>query len=235
MKPRSKASLISQHFIMTIVFLAGASRGLGFEVARVLSQQQTPTIALLRSSESQSQLEALNIQVKFGDAMNEVELATAMTGQSIDTVISTIGGTSLEGVRSDFIGNRNLIDAAVEAGVKHFILITSIGAGTSSNAIPASALEALGAVLIEKEQAETYLHQSGLAHTVIRPGGLKSEPATGNAVLTADSTIGGIIHRADVAKLICKCIGNDRTHNQTLSAVDKAMVYGDRTFEAFAL
>lgn len=218
---------------MTTIFLAGASRGVGFEIVHILSQQKISTIALLRNSESQSKLEALNIQVKFGDAMNEPELATAMNGQSIDTVISTIGGTSPEGVRSDFIGNRNLIDAAVTSGVKHFILITSIGSGTSSNAIPASALEALGAVLKEKEQAETHLVQSGLSYTIIRPGGLKSEPATGNAVLTGDPTIGGLIHRADVAGLICKCIGNDRTYNQVFSTVDKTMVYGDRSFEIF--
>ena len=218
---------------MTTVFLAGASRGLGLEIANVLAQQKIPTIALLRSPESLSKLEALNIQVEFGDAMNESELATALNGQSVDTVISTIGGTSPEGIRSDFVGNRNLIDAAVTAGVKHFILITSIGSGTSSNAIPASALEALGAVLKEKEQAETYLQQIGLAYTIIRPGGLKSEPATGNGVLTEDPTIGGIVHRADVAELICKCIGNDRTYNQIFSAVDKTMVYGDRTFEVF--
>ena len=218
---------------MTTVFLAGASRGLGLEIANVLAQQKIPTIALLRDSESQSKLEALSIQVKFGDAMNKAELAAALNGQSVDTVISTIGGTSPEGVRSDFIGNHNLMDAAVNAGVKHFILITSIGSGTSRNAIPASALEALGAVLKEKEKAEIYLQQIGLAYTIIRPGGLKSEPATGNGVLTGDPTIGGIVHRADVAELICKCVGNDRTYNQILSAVDKTMVYGDRTFEVF--
>ena len=218
---------------MTTVFLAGASRGLGLEIANVLARQKIPTIALLRNSESQSKLETLNIQVRFGDAMNQSELATALNGQSVDTVISTIGGTSPEGVRSDFVGNRNLIDAAVNTGVKHFILITSIGSGTSSNAIPASALEALGAVLKEKEQAETYLQQVGLAYTIIRPGGLKSEPVTGNGVLTEDPTIGGIVHRADVAELICKCVGNDRAYNQIFSAVDKTMVYGDRTFEVF--
>ena len=218
---------------MTTVFLAGASRGLGLEIANVLAQQKISTIALLRNSESQSKLEALNIQVRFGDAMNEPELAIALNGQSVDTVISTIGGTSPESIRSDFVGNRNLIDAAVAAGVKHFILITSIGSGTSRNAIPASALEALGAVLKEKEQAETYLQQVGLAYTIIRPGGLKSEPATGNGVLTGDSTIGGIVHRADVAELICKCVGNDRAYNQIFSAVDKTMVYGDRAFEVF--
>ena len=81
---------------MTTVFLAGASRGLGLEIANVLAQQKIPTIALLRSPESQSKLEALNIQVKFGDAMNKAELAAALNGQSVDTVISTIGGTSPE-------------------------------------------------------------------------------------------------------------------------------------------
>jgi uncharacterized protein YbjT (DUF2867 family) len=217
------------------IFLAGASRGVGLEIAKILTQQQIPTIALLRFPDAQPTLESMGVTVRSGDAMNPDSLDQALMGQTITTVISTVGGKSSEGVRSDFIGNRNLIDAAVEAGVTRFILITSLGTGDSVNAIPASALEVLGEALQEKHKAEQYLLASGLTYTIVRPGGLKSEPATGNGVLTSDRSIGGLIYRADVADLICQCLHSDRSHNQILGAVDRNMVATDRAFEAFIL
>ena len=218
---------------MSTVFLAGASRGVGLEIATRLAQRHIPTIAFLR--QPQPEIEALGIQVRSGDAMNPDQIATAMAGSAIETVITTIGGISAEGVRSDFVGNQNLIDSAVNVGVKHFILVTSIGTGDSAIALPDSALQALGAVLQEKAMAEHHLRNSGLTYTIVRPGGLKSEPATGNGVLTADPSIGGIIHRADVAELICQCVNNPKSYNQTLGAVDRTMVYGDREFATVTL
>jgi len=218
---------------MSTVFLAGASRGVGLEIAKRLVGRSIPPIVLLR--QPQPELEALGVQVRQGDAMNPDQVADAMVGSSIETVISTIGGISAEGVRSDFVGNRNLIDAALNVGAKHFILVTSIGTGDSAIALPDSALQALGAVLKEKNLAEEHLRNSGLTYTIVRPGGLKSEPATGNGVLTADPSIGGIIHRADVAELISQCVNNPKSYNQTLGAVDRTMVYGDREFAIVAL
>jgi len=218
---------------MSTVFLAGASRGVGLEIAKRLVGRSMPPIVLLR--QPQPELEALGVQVRQGDAMNPDQVADAMVGSSIETVISTIGGISAEGVRSDFVGNRNLIDAALNVGAKHFILVTSIGTGDSAIALPDSALQALGAVLKEKNLAEEHLRNSGLTYTIVRPGGLKSEPATGNGVLTADPSIGGIIHRADVAELISQCVNNPKSYNQTLGAVDRTMVYGDREFAIVAL
>jgi NAD(P)H-binding len=70
-----------------------------------------------------------------------------------------------------------------------------------------------------------------MIYTVIRPGGLKSEPATGNGILTEDHRIAGTIHRADVAQLVCDCLVSEAANNKVLSAVDKQMVYGQPEFE----
>lgn len=103
--------------------------------------------------------------------------------------------------------------------------MTSIGIGDSAVSMPPQALETLKPVLIEKEKAEQYLINSGLNYTIIRPGGLKSELATGNGILTEDPRIVGSIHRADVAELVCKCLNSAHTHNKVLSALDRNMIY----------
>jgi len=217
------------------IFLAGASRGVGREIAQCLVEQGLQVKALLRTAAAQAELEAMGISVVFGDALNVEDVERAMLGDSISTVISTIGGLPKDGVRADYLGNKNLIDAAVKAGVQKFILVSSIGSGNSESAIPPQALATLKDVLAEKEQAENYLVASGLTYTVIRPGGLKSEPATGNGLLTADPRIAGTIHRADVAQLICRCLNSEKANNQILSAVDRQMLYTPTQFEEFSL
>lgn len=216
------------------IFLAGASRGVGREIAKCLTQQKLKVKALLRTEAARAELEAMGIEVVLGDALNVADVERAMLGP-ISAVISTIGGLPKDGERADFLGNKNLIDLAVKAGVQKFILVSSIGSGNSAAAIPPSALATLAPVLAEKEQAEKHLIESGLTYTVIRPGGLKSEPATGNGVLTEDPRIAGTIHRADVAQLVCLCLNSDRANNKILSAVDRQMIYGQPEFEELSL
>lgn len=217
------------------IFLAGASRGVGREVAKCLMEQRMKMKALLRTPDAGVELEAMGVKVVMGDALNVEDVERAMLAEPIRAVISTIGGLPKDGERADYLGNKNLIDVAVKAGVQKFILISSIGSGNSATALPPQALATLGSVLVEKEQAEKYLVESGLTYTIIRPGGLKSEPATGNGVLTEDPRVAGTIHRADVADLVCRCLNSDRANNKILSAVDRQMMYGQPQFEEFSL
>lgn len=217
------------------IFLAGASRGVGREVAKCLMEQQMNVKALLRTEAARAELEAMGVKVMMGDALNVGDVERAMLAEPIGAVISTIGGLPQDGKRADYLGNKNLIDVAVKARVHKFILVSSIGSGSSAVALPPQALATLGSVLVEKEQAEKYLSESGLTYTIIRPGGLKSEPATGNGVLTEDSRVAGTIHRPDVADLVCRCLNSDRANNKILSAVDRQMMYGQPEFEEFSL
>src|SRR6476661_5215036 len=214
------------------IFLAGASRGVGLEIAKCLIAQNMQVTALLRSPATSTELEGMGIKVVTGDALDAAAMEAAMAGgEPIYAVITTIGGLPKDGERADYLGNKNLIDAAVKAGVQKFILVSSIGSGNSVGALPPQALETLRPVLIEKEKAENHLIASGMIYTVIRPGGLKSEPATGNGILTEDCRVSGTIHRADVAQLVCQCLVSEAANNKVVSAVDKQMVYGNPEFE----
>ena len=218
------------------IFLAGASRGVGREIAQCLTAQNQPVKALVRSETAGSELEAMGIKVVMGDALDVAAVEKAMLGdEAIDTVISTIGGLPQDGQRADYLGNKNLIDIAVKAKVKKFILISSIGSGESVVALSPQVLSTLGEVLKEKEKAEKHLMESGLTYIIIRPGGLKSEPATGNAILTENYKVIGTIYRADVAQLACRCLFSQAANNKVLSAVDRNMMYGEVDFKEFSL
>lgn len=215
------------------IFLAGASRGVGREIANCLADAQMKVRALLRSPDTRPELEAIGLEVVMGDALDATATERAFLDGTppVRAAISTIGGLPKDGQRADYLGNRNLIDAAVKAKVEKFILISSIGSGNSAIALPPQAMETLKSVLIEKEKAEQHLLDSGLTYVIIRPGGLKSEPATKNGVLTEDCRVAGTIHRPDVALLACACLMSDKADNKILSAVDRQMAYGQTDFE----
>lgn len=88
-----------------------------------------------------------------------VRARTCRTRAGIDdlgAVVSTVGGTT-ENPQADGEGNINIINAAAEAGVKKFVLVTSIGTGDSKDAPGEQVYNVLKPVLLEKEKAEAAL------------------------------------------------------------------------------
>eukprot|EP00967_Tisochrysis_lutea_P135641 scaffold240986_cov32-Tisochrysis_lutea.AAC.1 len=83
----------------------------------------------------------------------------------------------------DNVGTVALVDAAKAAGVKKVVLVSSIltdGPAWGQEKSPGyQVTNAFGHVLEEKLVAEKYLRNSGLDWTIVRPGGLKSDPPTG--------------------------------------------------------
>ena len=75
------------------IFVAGASRGVGREVAKCLRDQQVNVKALLRTPDSRPDLEAMGVKVVMGDALDIASLEQPILGtEPISAVISTIGG-----------------------------------------------------------------------------------------------------------------------------------------------
>lgn len=95
-------------------------------------------------------------------------------------------------VQVDNFGTVNLVDACRKVGVKRFILVSSIlvnGASMGQILNPAYIfLNIFGLTLIAKLQAENYIRKSGINYTIIRPGGLRNEPPTGNLVMEPEVT-----------------------------------------------
>jgi len=216
------------------VFLAGGTRGVGLEIARLLVGRYAVR-ALVRPGSERTALADLGAEIVEGDALDADAVARALQVGPVAAAISTVGGKPQDGDRADYAGNRNLIDAAAAAGVGKFLLVSSIGAGESAIALPPQAKDALAAVLAEKERAEQHLQASGLTYVVVRPGGLLSEVATGTAVLTEDCRVAGSIARADVAELVCRCLVAEAANNKILSALDRDRRYGEGEFATLEL
>jgi uncharacterized protein YbjT (DUF2867 family) len=121
------------------------------------------------------------VEVVEGDVRDPGAMPAAVAGAT--TVISSIQGlddrkSSPEATDRD--GNRNLIQAAKEAGVDHFVFVSALGAGPD---------HPLG-IQRAKYEAEQILKQSGLSWTIIRPPAFMEFWATlvGNQLLETGRT-----------------------------------------------
>jgi len=183
---------------------------------------------LQRTDGRKAEIEAMMAIVAKGDALvpEDVERAFAQI-EDVDAVVSSVGGTVAD-PRADGDGNINLIAAAARRGVKKFVLVTSVGCGDSSAAPGEKVYAALAPVLREKDRAEAALREAaerhGMAFTIVRPGGLLSEPPTGKGLLTEDAAVCGSVSRDDVAALVVGALFSKKADGRTLTAVDSGRV-----------
>jgi nucleoside-diphosphate-sugar epimerase len=202
--------------------------GVALGVTRRLKDMGSWVWMLQRTDTRKKEIEAMMAIVAKGDALNPADVARAFDQiDDVDAVVSSVGGTVAD-PRADGEGNINLIAAAAKKGVKKFVLVTSVGCGDSKAAPGEKVYAALEPVLKEKDRAEAALRaaaaQHGMAFTIVRPGGLVSEPATGNGVLTEDTAVCGSITRDDVAQLVIKALFSKKADGKTLTAVDAGRV-----------
>jgi len=206
------------------VLIFGATRNTGLEVARILDSRGDSVTAFVRPTSDLTSIETLNVSLAEGDAFDILSIEKAVEGKGFTSIVTTIACFSCD-PKPDFIGNRNIFDVAKKFGVKRVVLVSTVGAGDSYDAAPWPARRFLKDMLPLKTQAEDYLADSGLDYTIIRPGGLKSDPASGRAYLSESREASGIINREDLAKLIVQVLDNENAIGKTLAAIDADMVF----------
>lgn len=222
---------------MRPLLIFGASKGVGLELARQECKSGRTLFALVRPSSDAEALLTLGVTVVRGDALSSDDVAHVFSHlpEGCD-VVSTLGGQVEDGRRADDEGNINVITVAKTASKGgRFVLITSIGCGEMAPFRSERAIAAFGAAVDAKTRAEEYLRQSALDWTIIRPGGLVSEPATGNGILVEDAEMHGFINRADVADLAYDVLRDPSTTCRAFAAVDSNRANSVNAIRPFAL
>lgn len=203
------------------IIVFGGTRATGLEIVRELRARGEDVVVAVRPTSDTTELQKLGARTVIANALNADEVTAAMTSDAFAAVISTLGTTRGDQAnRPDYVGNRNVFDAAKAAGVRRVVFITVIGAGDSRDAAPWPARRALAEVIALKTQAEDHLKASGLDYTIIRPGGLSDRGATGRAFLAEDPKAFSYISRKDLAQLSVAALGDPATIGKTYSAYD---------------
>ena len=105
-------------------------------------------------------------------------------------------------------GAKSLIDAAASKGVKHFVMLSSVGAGDPD---PDSDL---AHYLQAKHEADEHLMQSGLSYTIVRPVALTDDDGTRNMRLGDEVDPQGKAARGDVAAILARATHEDALKNK---------------------
>jgi uncharacterized protein YbjT (DUF2867 family) len=147
-------------------------------------------------------------------------------------IISLIGG---QHALVDESGNILIANAALHAGIRRVIQVSSLGCGDSRAYASERLLAAIGTVLEAKTRAEDHLRGLDLDWTIIRPGGLTDGEATGNGAFYDDPRVHGRISRADLAALILACLTAEHTIGKVLAAVDRTTLSGPSDPREFAV
>jgi uncharacterized protein YbjT (DUF2867 family) len=141
-----------------MILVAGGTGTLGSEVvARLLASGRDVRILTRHAGHAQG----LGADVATGDVRDPSTLTAAVRGTStiISAVHGFLGGRGAGPREVDDHGNANLMRAALDAGVQHFVLVSVLDAGPDH---PMSLHRS-------KAAAEQHLRTSGLSWTILRP------------------------------------------------------------------
>ncbi|KAL9180317.1 hypothetical protein ACHAXT_008287 [Thalassiosira profunda] len=138
----------------------------------------------------------------------------------------------------DWMGQKNLIDAAKKSKKDvHVVLCGSMGGTNPNNSLNNLGKDASGAggdILKWKRKAEVYLKDSGLPYTIVHPGGLLNEPGNERELcLGVDDKIPGTdnnsVPREDVANVMIAALEDDRYRGRSFDLVSKPAGEGVKT------
>jgi uncharacterized protein YbjT (DUF2867 family) len=140
----------------------------------------------------------------------------------------------------DWLGAKLQVDAAKEAGVKHFVFVSSMGGSQPDNflnSIGRARDGSGGDILLWKRKAERYLIESGLEYTIIHPGGLVDEaPSQRELLVDVDDKLLSLttrqVPRADVARVCCAALADPAAKNKSFDLASKAVGQGAVTEHA---
>jgi uncharacterized protein YbjT (DUF2867 family) len=143
------------------------------------------------------------------------DVASAIAGA--DAVVFAAGAGPGSGAQRKLTLDRDgavkLLAAARSAGVERYVMVSSIGAED-----PPDGDDVFSVYLRAKAEADAALSASDRAWTIVRPGSLDDEPATGRVRLTADPARGNV-SRQDVAATLDAILHEPRSAGHTLYVV----------------
>jgi uncharacterized protein YbjT (DUF2867 family) len=192
------------------ILIAGANGTTGRIIINLLKESESyKPIAMVRNQEQKKYFEEKQVSAVIADLEADVNPAV----KKIDKVIFAAGSKNKNVIGVDQEGAKRLIDAAKNAAVKKFVMLSSMG---TENPSIGGALEDY---FKAKKNADEYLKNSGLIYSIVKPGALTNEKSTGKIELKEKLKKQGSISRADVAQTLVEVLEDDLKKNQAFEII----------------
>lgn len=209
------------------VVIAGGHGQIALLLERALADHGDRAVGLVRNPDHVADLEAAGAEAVVVDLENTDAATLAGHLKDADAVVFAAGGGPGSGAARKETVDKGaailLADAAEQAGVRRYVMVSAMG---TDQADPTSD-DVFQVYLRAKRAADDDVRSRDLDWTVVKPGRLTDEPATGRiAVGDLDA---GEVTRADVAATLAAVLRTPSTVGRTFdllggdTPVDRAL------------
>jgi uncharacterized protein YbjT (DUF2867 family) len=198
---------------MARIVIIGGHGKVALQLARILTERGDEVSSVFRNPDQSDDVAATGARPVVADIerLDTDALAGLLAGH--DAVVFSAGAGGGNPARTYAVDRDaaiRVIDAAARAGVKRFVMVSYFGAGLNHGVPPSDSFFPYAEA---KAAADAHLRASDLDWTVLGPGHLTLQPATGRIVLGRGK---GEVSRADVALVVAAALADDSTIGRTI-------------------
>ncbi|WP_116212489.1 NAD(P)H-binding protein [Streptomyces olivoreticuli] len=202
------------------IVIAGGHGRIALRLERLLAARGDEVAGVIRRPEQAGDLLAAGAEPVVCDLESASVEDIARHLETADAAVFAAGAGPGSGIgRKDSVDRAAaalFADAAEAAGVRRFVVVSSMGADRE----PAEGTDPVFAAYLRAKGAADadVTARTGLDWTILRPGGLTDEPGTGRVAL-AGSTGRGSVSRDDVAAVLAALLAEPGTAGRTLELI----------------
>ncbi|MFD7627134.1 SDR family oxidoreductase [Streptomyces sp. NPDC059851] len=200
------------------IVIAGGHGQIALRLERLLAVRGYEVAGIIRDRTQGDDLREAGAEPVLCDLESATVEHVAGILQGADAAVFAAGAGPGSGIaRKDTVDRGAAVlfaDAAERAGVRRFLIVSSMGANAQHEGD-----EVFDAYLRAKGEADDHVRtRLGLEWTVLRPGSLVDDPGTGLVRLEAHAG-GGAVPRDDVAAVLAELLETPATAGLTLELV----------------
>jgi len=201
---------------MSRIAIVGGHGKVALHLARVLTDRGDQVTSIFRNPDHADDVAATGARPVVADIekLDTPALADLLAGH--DAVVFSAGAGGGDPARTYAVDRDaaiRVIDAAGQAGVRRFVMVSYFGAGPN-HGVPQD--DPFYPYAEAKAAADAHLRASDLDWTVLGPGRLTLEPATGKIAVGADAAEKAGVSREDVALVAAAALSDDSTIRRTI-------------------
>jgi nucleoside-diphosphate-sugar epimerase len=197
-----------------VVAIGGAHGKIAMRLARLLADREDTTIGLIRNPDQVADVNRQGASAVVCDleqaSIEDIAHALVGTDAAVFAAGAGPGSGAERKLTLDRDGAIKFLQAAAEAGVPRFLIVSSIGAEA-----PPQGDDVFSVYLRAKAEADQAVQASDRQWTIIRPGRLTEDPGTGH-VRIGLAPFRGQVPRDDVAAVVAWLLQDDRFSRRVL-------------------
>ncbi len=200
---------------MSRIVIIGGHGKVALHLARILTAHGDQVTSVIRNPDHADDIGATGAHPVVADIehVDTGALADLLAGH--DAVVFSAGAGGGDAARTYAVDRDaaiRVIDAAGQSGVRRFVMVSYFGAG-SGHGVPED--NSFYPYAEAKAAADAHLRATDLDWTVLGPGSLTLDPATGRIAVGADAEKGSV-SREDVALVAAAALSDDSTIRRTI-------------------